>query len=252
MLVVPATSISKLCAAHGISVAEWAETPGALMASTLPFSTVLFDVDGTLIDSNGAHAETWAQACREHDIDVAVSRVRALVGMGSDNLLPALAHVSEDSDLGRAIARRKQALFQAFIPGLQPTRGARALVEYLREQQIDIVIATSADEHELTVLLHQAHVDDLIPTRASKDDAAASKPDPDIVRAALQRAGANPEASVLIGDTPYDIEAATRAEVAAIALRCGGYWSDQDLRGAAVVLDDPAALLDRLRASRIV
>jgi HAD superfamily hydrolase (TIGR01509 family) len=220
------------------------------MVNALPFGTVLFDVDGTLIDSNAAHAETWAQACREHGLEVALPRVRALVGMGSDNLLPALAQVSDQSDLGRAIAQRKKALFQAFIPGLQPTRGARALVEYLRDEHVDIVIATSADDRELGALLKQAAVDDLIPLRASKDDAAASKPDPDIVHAALQRSRARPEHSVLIGDTPYDIEAAARAGVAAIALRCGGYWSDADLHGAAAILDDPAAVLDHLRALR--
>jgi len=221
------------------------------MTYALPFATVLFDVDGTLIDSNGAHAETWAQACREHDIEAGVSRVRGLVGMGSDNLLPALAQVSDESELGQAIARRKKELFQALIPSLQATRGARALVEYLREQQIELVIATSADDRELTALLKQAGVADLIPRRASKDDAAVSKPDPDIVHAALQRAGSRPEQSVLVGDTPYDIEAAARAGVAAIALRCGGYWSDVDLHGATTILDDPAALLDHLRALRM-
>lgn len=218
---------------------------------TFPFTTMLFDVDGTLIDSNAAHAETWARACREQDIDVEASHIRPLVGMGSDNLLPALAQLTEESELGQALARRKKELFEAFIPRLQPTRGARALIEYLREQQIGIVIATSADERELTALLKQAGVHDLIPVRASKDDAAASKPDPDIVRAALERARANPAVSVLVGDTPYDIDAATRADVAAIALRCGGYWADRDFGGAILVLDDPAALLDRLRTSRI-
>ncbi len=211
--------------------------------------TVLFDVDGTLIDSNGAHAETWTQALREHQIEADVSRVRALVGMGSDKLLPAIAQTSEDSELGQAIARRKKELFQLRIPNLNPTRGARALVQYLRERQVDIVIATSADDRELSALLKQANVDDLIPKRASKDDASSSKPDPDIVHAAMERSRANPERSVLVGDTPYDIEAAARAGVSAIALRCGGYWSDDDLRGAMVILDDPASLLDRWRAA---
>jgi HAD superfamily hydrolase (TIGR01549 family) len=212
-------------------------------------ATILFDVDGTLIDSNSAHADTWAQALREHDIDVETTQIRRLIGMGSDNLLPAVASVSEDSDLGRAIAQRKKELFQQFIPGLRPTKGARALVEFLRTEGLTIVIATSADDREVSALLRQAGVDDLIPTRASKDDAAASKPDPDIVQAALYRSRANAAESVLIGDTPYDIEAAARAAVPTIALRCGGFWSDDDLRRATAILDDPAALLDYLRAS---
>jgi HAD superfamily hydrolase (TIGR01509 family) len=220
-----------------------------MKAGTLFFATVLLDVDGTLIDSNGAHADTWTQALREHDIAVETAEVRRLVGMGGDKLLPAVASVSEDSDLGRAMAQRKKELFQRFIPELRPTKGARALVQYLRDEGLNIVIATSADDREVSALLRQAGVDDLIPTRASKDDAAASKPDPDIVQAALHRSGASASESVLIGDTPYDIEAAARAGVPTIALRSGGVWSDEDLRRATAILDDPAALLDYLRAS---
>ena len=220
-----------------------------MKAGTLFFATVLLDVDGTLIDSNGAHADTWTQALREHDIAVETAEVRRLVGMGGDKLLPAVASVSEDSDLGRAMAQRKKELFQRFIPELRPTKGARALVQYLRDEGLNIVIATSADDREVSALLRQAGVDDLIPTRASKDDAAASKPAPDIVQAALHRSGASASESVLIGDTPYDIEAAARAGVPTIALRSGGVWSDEDLRRATAILDDPAALLDYLRAS---
>jgi HAD superfamily hydrolase (TIGR01509 family) len=213
------------------------------------YATVLFDVDGTLIDSNGAHAETWLQALREHDVDAQMARVRSLVGMGADNLLPAIAQIGEDSELGQAIAKRKKALFQVALPTLRPTKGARALVAYLREEHRNIVIATSADDRELSALLQRAQVADLIPVRASKDDAQDSKPDPDIVQAALRRAGADAKESVLIGDTPYDVEAAARAGVPAIALRCGGYWSDADFHGAIAILDDPAALLDHLRVS---
>jgi phosphoglycolate phosphatase-like HAD superfamily hydrolase len=94
----------------------------------------------------------------------------------------------------------------------------------------------------LSDLLERAGVDDLFPTRASKDDADASKPDPDIVHAALTQAHATAAETVLVGDTPYDIEAAKRAGVAAIALRCGGYWADTAFAGAIAIYDDPAAL----------
>jgi phosphoglycolate phosphatase-like HAD superfamily hydrolase len=108
---------------------------------------------------------------------------------------------------------------------------------------VEVVIATSADDRELSALLRQAGVDDLIPKRASKDDAEESKPDPDIVHAALARSAGQPDLTVMIGDTPYDIEAAHRAGIDAIALRCGGYWSDSSLRGALEIFDDPQALL---------
>jgi HAD superfamily hydrolase (TIGR01509 family) len=211
----------------------------------LPFESVLVDVDGTLIDSNAAHAMAWMRALREHGAHVDITRVRPLIGMGADKLLPATADVEEESSLGRAIARRKSQLFAEMLPRLRSTRGARALLEYLSGQGIDVVVATSAGDQELGALLKRAGVNDLIGERATKDDAEESKPDPDIVCAALARARSGPERTLMIGDTPYDIEAAARAGVAAVALRCGGHWSDHDLRGALYIFDDPHELLVR-------
>lgn len=210
---------------------------------TLPFKTLLFDVDGTLIDSNDAHAVSWTQALHEHGVDVSVEDIRRMIGMGSDKILPAVAHVSEDLGDGRAIADRKKEIFSALLPGLRATQGARSLLEFLRERQVELIVATSADDREMNALLRQADVDGLFPSRATKDDARASKPDPDIVRAALARSWARPEETMLVGDTPYDIEAAERAGIDAIALRCGGYWSDSSLSGARKIFDDPQALL---------
>lgn len=211
---------------------------------------VLLDVDGTLIDSNGAHAESWTEALNQHGVAVDLGRIRPLIGMGGDKLLPAVAGVEETSTRGKAITRTKKELFNRFLPALQPTRGARAFVEYLRSRQIDVVIATSADEREMTALLKRAGVDDLIPKRTTKDDAGESKPDPDIVHAALERSSAGSNHALMVGDTPYDIEAAARAGVATVALRSGGYWRDDHLRNAAGIFDDPAALLDFWRPSR--
>jgi len=213
-----------------------------------PFDSVLFDVDGTLIDSNAAHATAWMRALREHGRRVDITQVRPLIGMGGDKLLPAIADIEEQSPEGRAIARRKKELFEELLPRLRPTPGARALLEYLRHQGTDLVIATSADDQEMKALLAQARLDGLVDKRASKDDAAESKPDPDIVCAALAKARSGPESTVMIGDTPYDIEAAARAGVATIALRCGGHWSDRDLRDALYIFDDPQDLLDGWQA----
>jgi HAD superfamily hydrolase (TIGR01509 family) len=215
----------------------------------MDIATALFDIDGTLIDSNDAHAQAWVQALHEHDIAADMPRVRSLIGKGGDKLLCEVANLEEDSPLATRITRRKKQLFAELLPGLQPTRGARALLEFLRARDIMLVVATSADDHELDQLLKQAGVDDLIPRHASKDDANESKPDPDIIEAALQKAGSRPQATLMIGDTPYDIEAASRAGVASIALRCGGHWSDNDLRGAIALADDPEHLLGTLRSS---
>ena len=209
----------------------------------LPFKTLLFDVDGTLIDSNGAHADAWTQALREHGVSASVDDIRRMIGMGADKILPAVAHVSEDSDEGRAIIDSKKRIFSELLPGLRATRGARSLLEYLREKQVELIIATSADDREMTSILQQAGVNDLLPSRTTKDDAPASKPDPDIVHAALAQSWARPEQTFMVGDTPYDIEAADRAGIGAIALRCGGYWPDSSLRGALKIFDDPQALL---------
>jgi len=207
-------------------------------------SAVLFDVDGTLIDSNGAHAESWAQALTEHGLPRHAEEVRPLIGMGSDKLLPTIvAGLEAESPQGRAIARRKKEWFAERLPRLQATHGARALVAHLREREKAMVVATSADTEEMNAILRQAGVADLIACRTSSDDAEESKPDPDIVVAALRRAGAPPEAAVMIGDTPYDIEAARRAGVGAIVFRCGGYWPDGSLGGALAIFDDPETLL---------
>jgi HAD superfamily hydrolase (TIGR01509 family) len=209
--------------------------------------TVVFDVDGTLTDSNRAHAGTWTQAFREQGVAVDEQTVRRLIGMGGDKLIPAVAHVEEESETGKAIAARKKELFTALMPTLGPTRGARELLEYLRARGIDLVIATSADDREVKALLIRAGVDELVPVRSSKDDADRSKPDPDIVQAALTRAQARPELTLMVGDTPYDVEAARKAGIDVVALRCGGYWSDQELRGAVEIFDDPAELLAHWR-----
>jgi HAD superfamily hydrolase (TIGR01549 family) len=210
---------------------------------------VLFDVDGTLIDSNAAHAEAWTTALAAHGIVVERETVRRRIGMGADKLLPAIAGVAEDSPTGRAIGQRKKAVFDQLLPSLQATAGARPLLEFLQARGLELLVATSGDEAEVDALLRQAGVDDLIPRRTSKDDAQHSKPSPDIVQAALARAEHKADRAILIGDTPYDLEAARRAGIDAIALRCGGHWSDADLNAAIEILDDPRALLTKWQAA---
>ena len=210
----------------------------------MSLETVLFDVDGTLIDSNAAHAQAWTQALREHGVEAELLTLRRLIGMGADKLLPKVAGVTEDSERGKAIGERKKEIFSSLLPGLRQTPGARALLEYLRGRNVTLTIATSAGGEELSALIVRAGVDDLFDKRTSSDDAEESKPDPDIVQAALAKSKARPETTVMVGDTPYDVEAAGRAGIAAIALRCGGFWPDDALAGAIAIVDHPAALLE--------
>jgi HAD superfamily hydrolase (TIGR01509 family) len=212
---------------------------------------VLFDVDGTLVDSNDAHADAWLRAFAEHGIRVDRDHVRRCIGMGGDKLMPEVSGIREDSAQGEAIATRRGELFQReFLPGIQPFRDAARLVAAIKARGLGVVAASSAKADELTPLLAIAGAGSLMDAATSSDDAEHSKPDPDIVAAALRRAGAAAGDAVLIGDTPYDIEAARRSGVAVIAFRCGG-WTDPDLQGAAAIYDGPWDLLARLDDSPI-
>lgn len=211
--------------------------------------TVLLDVDGTLIDSNDAHARAWVGALAAHGYVIPFDQVRPLIGMGGDKLLPQLAGLDAESSEADRIAETRKELFAAELPSLRPTRGARALLELLRDEGLELVVATSAAAEEVQAILRQAGVADLIEEAASAGDAERSKPDPDILQAALKKAGRHPGQCVMIGDTPYDIEAASRARMPTIALRCGGWWNDADLRDAMAIYDDPADLCTRFGTS---
>ena len=203
---------------------------------------VLLDIDGTLLDSNEAHAAAFTDALAEERLDVAFSRVRPLIGMGTDKLLPKLG-VNAKSKTGERVARRKKEIFrERYLPQIQPFRGARDLLAYMRKEGLARVVATSASEDEVHDLLHAAHIDDLIERETSSSDANASKPDPDILEAAIRKSNLDRRELVMLGDTPYDVEAALRAGVRIIALRCGRH-SDDDLMGAVEIYDDPRDLL---------
>lgn len=211
----------------------------------MSFKAVLVDIDGTLVDSNDAHARAWIAALAERGRHVEFTRVRPLIGMGSDKLLPALTGISADSADGQAIAARRRDIFERdFIPTIQPTPGAAELLEWLHDDGLMVVAATSADPDEVRDLLRIAGATKLIDETVASGSVDESKPDPDIVRAALKRAGCAAEQAILIGDTPYDIEAARRAGVGVITLRCGGWWSDEDLAGALALYDTPRDLMD--------
>ena len=212
---------------------------------------VLFDVDGTLLDSNDAHALSWVEAFEEAGYDVPFDVVRPLIGMGADKLLPKTIAVSNDSDEGKELVERHSDIFQErHLPRLGPFKGARDLVRRIRSDDLKPLVATSARDEQLTQLLKAAHVEDLMEERATASDAKRSKPDPDIVKAAIEESGISPKHLVMIGDTPYDIEAAAKAGVRTIAFRCGG-WSDDKLKGAAEIYDGPSDLLAHYEASAI-
>jgi phosphoglycolate phosphatase-like HAD superfamily hydrolase len=209
-------------------------------------SGILLDVDGTLLDSNDAHARSWIEIFARHGREIPFERVRPLIGKGSDKLVPELTGVDPESSAGKAMTEERKALFKRdYLPKLAPTRGARAMVERFKDDGLQVVVATSASGDELEALLRQADVEDLIGKATTSSDAESSKPDPDIVHAALRKGKLRSGQALMIGDTPYDIESAGRASVPCVALRCGGWWSDEALAGAVAIYNDPAQLLDR-------
>ncbi len=168
-----------------------------------PPKAVLLDVDGTLVDSNEAHARAYVDAGRDLGLSLAFDDVLRRIGKGGDKLIPEVSGEPEDEGVGARIAARKKAVFlERYLPRLVPTPGARDLLLRLREERIRRVVATSAGRAEL------GRGDELL----------------------------------MIGDTPYDVAAALRAGVRIVALRCGG-WGDDDLRGALAIYDDPRAVL---------
>jgi HAD superfamily hydrolase (TIGR01509 family) len=204
---------------------------------------VILDVDGTLVDSNDAHASAWVEALREAGHDVPFERIRRLIGMGGDKLLPTAVGISKDDPAGKQLATRRGEIFKSrYLSSLKPFPGTRALLQRMRADGLQLVVASSAEDDELKALLRIAEADDLIEEQASSDDAKESKPDPDIVQVALDRSGLRPDQVLMIGDTPYDVEAAGKAGAGTIAFRCGG-WDDPDLAGARAVYDGPADLL---------
>ena len=214
------------------------------MTSRSPLRGCLLDVDGTLIDSNDAHARSWVDVLQENDFDVTYAQIRALIGMGGDKLVRAATGLDVERGRGKELAARRMERFRRhYLPSLYPTPGAHDLVMRMKADNLRLVIATSAREQELNELLEQAGLSELIRRRTTSDDAEDPKPDPDIVHAALRRGDLAAEATVMLGDTPYDVEAAARASVRTIALRCGGWWADDALGGAVAIYDDPAELV---------
>ena len=214
-------------------------------------SAVLLDVDGTLIDSNEAHARAWADVLRDNGWPgITWQDVLPLVGMGGDKLLPKLTGVEIDSRRGKALAEeRTEHFLTAYAPTIRAFPGTRDLLEAIRERGLKRVIATSAKDDELEILLDRAGVADLITRETTSDDAKGkSKPDPNIIVAALAKAHAAAGEAIMIGDTPYDVEAATKAGVRTIAFRCGG-WGDEPLAGAAAIYAGPAELVARFGES---
>jgi HAD superfamily hydrolase (TIGR01509 family) len=211
---------------------------------------VILDVDGTLVMSNDAHAQAWVEAFATYNYEISFDRVRPLIGMGGDKVIPQLVSgLSSEEGVGKQISeRRKDLILAKFGPQLSPTKGTRDLIQKLKAAGLHLIIASSVTQQEMDILLKAARVDDLLSEIVTSSDAEESKPQPDLVKAALQKADLDPECTVMLGDTPYDIESAGHAGVGVIAFRTGSF-SDEQLAGAVAIYEDPADLLEHYSES---
>lgn len=205
---------------------------------------VLLDIDGTLVLSNDAHAQAWVEAFAKYGYEIPFEQVRPLMGMGADQLMPRLVpELNSETGLGKQLASyRRELVLHQFGQTLTAANGSRELVQQMRDDGLHLIVATSASEQEMAMLLKVARVDDLLPETTNSSDAEHSKPEPDIVAAALSKSELSPDRAIMLGDTPYDIQAAGKAGVGVIAFRCGGF-SDEQLSDALAIYDDPADLL---------
>ena len=206
---------------------------------------VLLDVDGTLIDSNYHHALAWYRAFRRHGIVLPIWRIHRAIGMGGDQLVPALIGEALDEEKGDEIRETRDPLYKELIGEVEPLQGARGLIVDLKERGLRVVLSSSSPEDELGHYLDLLDARKLADGWTTKDDVEATKPAPDLVQAALEKA--DTVSAVMIGDTRWDIEAAAKAGIETIAVVTGG-WSKQELReaGAAAVFESVDELRKRL------
>lgn len=226
--------------------------PFALLPPVADLRAVLLDVDGTLVDSNDAHARAWVDAFDHFGHGVTFEQVKALIGKGGDKILRELAGIDVESEQGKEIEELRGQLFmREYLPQLRPFPKARDLLLRLREDGLYLVIATSAKQAEMDALLDVCGAHGIVDACTSSDDAERSKPDPDIIYAAMAKAEALASECLMLGDTPYDVESARRAYVPTVALRTGG-WPDSELAHAVAVYDDVADVLAHYARSPFV
>ena len=210
---------------------------------------ILFDVDGTLVDTNDLHAACWREAFRHFNIDLPLQQIRDQIGKGGDNLIPSLLPADIVERLQEEIEEFRSDLFRrSYLPKTRPFPGVCDLLRRLNESGTRIVLATSSRQEELDFHLDRIGCREFVTAATSRDDVNHSKPCGDIFEAALGKlAPAAPERAVVVGDTPWDIQAARRLGLPAVAVRCGGF-PDEDLAGASAVYDGPQELAARYPA----
>ncbi len=209
----------------------------------------ILDIDGTLVDTNYHHAIAWFRAFRAHRIVLPIWRVHRHLGMGGDQLVEALTDAGTERELGDEIRDAETERYMELIDEVETMDGSRELIEELKRRGHTVVLASSAKQDEVDHYLELLGGRGLADAWTTSADVEATKPAPDLVSAALERAGATSDDAVMVGDTPWDVEAARRAGVGTLAVLTGGF-SEQELRDAGAVevfesVAELSAALDR-------
>ncbi len=212
----------------------------------------IFDLDGTLVDSNELHAQAWQETFRHFGKEIALPELRAQIGKGGDQYLPVFLTPKEMRTFGAEAEKFRGDIYKKkYLAQVRPFPRVRKLLERVRASGKKVALATSGVAAEVDHYRALAKIDDLVDAQTTKDDVARSKPAPDIFLAALHNLGGVPaDEAIVIGDSPFDIQAAKKIGLAAIALLCGGFAEDE-LRatGAAAIFRDPADLLEKFQRS---
>lgn len=212
---------------------------------------VIFDVDGTLVDSVDLHAQAWSDAFHHFGYDVSAAQARTQIGKGGDQLMPVFLPKADLERVGKDVDKwRGEHYREHYLPRVRALPGVRPLFDALLARGIRIGLGTSSKPEELKRLKAIAGIADLDVAVATSGDAERSKPHPDIFQATLAKLGAAPGDTVAVGDSPYDAEAAGKAGVTAVGVLCGGF-PEADLKraGCVALYRDPADLLARLDES---
>lgn len=210
----------------------------------------IFDIDGTLIDSNDFHARAWQEAFAEKGFEIAFDKIRPQIGKGADTLLPEFLNAEEVEKYEDELGDLRAEIFkEKYLDQVQPFPKVRELFQKIKADRIKIALASSANEDEVEAYQKIANIEDIIEKTTSADDSEKSKPEPDIFQAALKLLGnPKPENVLVVGDTPYDAQAAAKANLKTVGVLCGGFSrADLEKAGCVAIYENPADLLANYR-----
>lgn len=215
-------------------------------------AVAILDIDGTLVDTNYHHAIVWFRAFRQHGIVLPIWRIHRHIGMGGDQLIGALTDERFEEREGDSIRAAEKVLYMELIGEVEPMQGARQLLEEIKRRGHSVVLASSAKADEVEHYVELLDARSIADAWTTSADVEQTKPQPDLVNSALQKAQAAAKDAVMVGDTPWDVQAAKSAKVPTIAVRTGGFGQDElEQAGAAAVFESVAELLERIDETKL-